>query len=284
MNQNLKASEHSKITGYSMFCWIFAGAIALLSIFPLFWMAMAGFKPEKEVLATPLKFLPTVWTTESFIKLFSDKRNPFWASMGSTAWVSIIACLSSIVVNSCAAYVYSRLEFRFKKLLWRLTIFAMYVPGITILITSFVLVSEMNILNTYTVLIVPGLASAGSIFFFRQFFLNMPVALEEAALIDGASRFRIFISIFVPSSLPPYIFMGVGAFLGYWNSFLWPTLTISDTKMFQIMQIIRSYNTVYASKQGIVMAGSLIAAIPPILLFLIFQRYFLRGVLISGIK
>lgn len=257
----------------------------MVSLFPLFWMMLSSFKSGKEVLkANPLRFFPSVWTTENLHKLFEDSSYPFLQAMKSSTFVAVTASILAITINSMAAYAYARLDFVFKKLLWRTTIFTMYIPGITILITSFVVVNSMGILNTYWVLILPGLASAGSIFFFRQFFLNMPMATEEAALIDGASRFRIFISIFLPNAKSPYVIIGTGAFLGYWNSFLWPAMTITSSRYMQVMQVIRSYNNMYSNNYGVVLAGSVIAALPPIIVFLIFQKHIVKGLMISGIK
>jgi multiple sugar transport system permease protein len=264
-------------------------AIALLttalSLFPLVWMGISAFKTGKEVLkANPLRFFPTVWVTENIQKLFTDTSYPFLQSMASSAFVAVTAAFLAVTINSMAAYAYARLDFKFKRVLWRSTIFTMYIPGITILITSFVVVNFLGMLDSYAVLILPGLASAYSIFFFRQFFLNMPMATEEAALIDGASRFRIFTSIFIPNAKSPYVIMGTGAFLGYWNSFLWPAMTVTSSKFMQVMQVIRSYNNMYSTSYGVVLAGSAIAALPPILVFLIFQRYIVKGIVISGIK
>ena len=268
--------------------WVFT-AVALLvtviSLFPLVWMGISAFKSGKEILkANPLRFFPSVWITDNFQKLFSDTTYPFLQSLASTAFVAVSAALLSISINSMAAYAYARLDFRFKKPLWRLTIFTMYIPGITILVTSFVVVNTLGMLDSYAVLILPGLASAYSIFFFRQFFLNMPMATEEAALIDGASRFRIFISIFIPNAKSPYVIMGTSAVLGCWNSFLWPAMTVTSSKYLQVMQVIRSYNNMYSNSYGVVLAGSIIAALPPILVFLCFQRYIVKGLMISGIK
>ena len=268
--------------------WVFT-AVALLvtviSLFPLVWMGISAFKSGKEILkANPLRFFPSVWITDNFQKLFSDTTYPFLQSLASTAFVAVSAALLSISINSMAAYAYARLDFRFKKPLWRLTIFTMYIPGITILVTSFVVVNTLGMLDSYAVLILPGLASAYSIFFFRQFFLNMPMATEEAALIDGASRFRIFISIFIPNAKSPYVIMGTSAFLGCWNSFLWPAMTVTSSKYLRVMQVIRSYYNMYSNSYGVVLAGSIIAALPPILVFLCFQRYIVKGLMISGIK
>lgn len=264
---------------------IIALIVTAISLFPLFWMIISAFKPGKEVLkANPLRFFPSVWTMENIDKLFADKSYSFLNAMGSTAFVAITAALLSVTINSMAAYAYARLEFKFKKALWRTTIFTMYIPGITILVTSFVVVQRLGMLDSYWVLIVPGLAGAYSIFFFRQFFLNMPMATEEAALIDGASRFRIFWNIFIPNAKSPYVIMGTGAFLGYWNAFLWPAMTVTSPKLMQVMQVIRSFNNMYANNYGVVLAGSAIAALPPIIVFLIFQRHIVRGLMISGIK
>ena len=110
------------------------------------------------------------------------------------------------------------------------------------------------------------------------------MAVEEAALIDGASRFRIFWNIFIPNAKSPYVIMGTGAFLGYWNSFLWPAMTVTSSQYMQVMQVIRWYNNMYANKYGIVLAGSALAALPPIICCLCFQRYIVKGLMISGIK
>lgn len=259
--------------------------VSAISLFPLVWMIISSFKEAKEVLkANPLRFFPTVWVRENYVKLFEETTYPFLQAMQSTALVAVSAALLSVTINSMAGYAYTRLNFRGKTLLWRLSIFTMYIPGITILVTSFVVVNSMGLLDTYWVLILPGLASAYSIFFFRQFFLNMPMATEEAALIDGATRFRIFLSVFIPNAKSPYVIMGTGAFLGYWNSFLWPAMTVTNTQYLQVMQVIRSYNNMYSNAYGVVLAGSALAALPPIIVFLIFQRHIVKGLMISGIK
>ncbi|MFH1512943.1 MAG: carbohydrate ABC transporter permease [Bacillota bacterium] len=259
--------------------------VTAVSLFPLLWMIVSAFKPAKEVLkANPLRIFPSVWDFTNLQKLFEDTSYPFLQAMKSSTFVAVTAALMAVTINSMAAYAYARLEFKFKKILWRITIFTMYIPGITILVTSFVVVNSLGMLDSYAVLILPGLASAYSIFFFRQFFLNMPMATEEAALIDGASRFRIFLSVFIPNAKSPYVIIGTGAFLGYWNSFLWPAMMVTSSKYMQVMQVIRSYNNMYSNNYGVVLAGSAIAALPPILVFLLFQRHIVKGLMISGIK
>ncbi len=276
-------NRHKKTT--EIVFTVLALMVTVISLFPLLWMIVSAFKPAKEVLkANPLRFFPTVWNFDNVQKLFEESSYPFLQAMKSSGFVAVTAAVLAVTINSMAAYAYARLDFTFKKLLWRITIFTMYIPGITILVTSFVVVNSLGMLDSYWVLILPGLASAYSIFFFRQFFLNMPMATEEAALIDGASRFRIFVSVFIPNAKSPYVIIGTGAFLGYWNSFLWPAMTVTSSKYMQVMQAIRSYNNMYANNYGVVLAGSAIAALPPILVFLLFQRHIVKGLMISGIK
>jgi multiple sugar transport system permease protein len=142
----------------------------------------------------------------------------------------------------------------------------------------------MGMLDTLGVLVLPGVASAGHMFFIRQFYLNIPQALEEAALIDGAGRIKIFTSIFIPMSFPVFVIVGIGSYLGYWNSFVWPTMTITNIDLFQIMQYLYTFRSERATEMGMLMAGSALSALPTIILFLIFQKYIISGIKISGLK
>jgi multiple sugar transport system permease protein len=263
---------------------IIALSVALLGLFPLVWMVLASFKNKKEVFATPLKILPTVFTMENFDIIFDDKTISFTRSIFVTLFVSITAVFLALLINMMAGYVFARMNFYLKKFFWVYCIISMYIPGMTILLTSFLVVQKLGMLDTLQVLILPGLVSGYSIFFFRQFFLNLPSSLEEAAMIDGAGRVRIFFKIFVPLSKSPMVVLGAGTFIGYWNSFLWPSMTISQPKYMQVIQIIRSMRSVYSTNFGAVMAGTAIAVIPPIILFFIFQKQIVKGVVLSGLK
>jgi multiple sugar transport system permease protein len=263
---------------------IIALAIAFLAIFPLIWMALASFKTKKEVFAVPLKILPEKFMLENFDAIFGDKSISFVRSLLVTFLVSVIAVALSLLINMMAGYVFARMNFYFKKFLWVYCILSMYIPAMTIQLTSFLVVHKLGMIDTLGVLILPGVASGYNIFFFRQFFLNIPLSLEEAAMIDGAGRGKIFFSIFVPLTKGPMVVLGAGTFIGYWNSFIWPSMTITKPEYMQIMQIIRSMRSVYSTNFGAVMAGTTIAVIPPIILFFIFQKHIVKGVVLSGIK
>lgn len=263
---------------------IIAISVALIGLFPLVWMVLASFKNKKEVFAVPLKILPTVFTLDNFKKIFNDKAISYTNALLVTFFVAVTAVILSLIINMMAGYVFARMNFYLKRFFWAYCIITMYIPGMTILLTSFLVVQKLGMLDSIPVLILPGVVSGYSIFFFRQFFLNLPSSLEEAAMIDGAGRIRIFFSIFIPLSKSPMVVLGAGTFIGYWNSFLWPSMTISTPKYMQVMQIIRSMRSVYATDFGSIMAGTTIAVIPPIILFFIFQKKIVQGLVLSGIK
>ncbi|MDQ0059482.1 carbohydrate ABC transporter permease [Paenibacillus harenae] len=256
--------------------------IAVAALFPLAWMMIAGFKAKTEVLTTPFRFFPEKWLFSNYASILSDPM--FLKSMGVTFSGAVVFAALSLIINSMAAYVFARLEFRFKRMLWVFVICTMFIPGMAILLTSFIVVTEMGMLDTMAVLVLPGVASAGHMFFIRQFYLNIPMALEEAALIDGANRWKIFASIFFPMSYPVFVIVGIGSYLGFWNSFVWPTMTITNPDLFQIMQFLNTFRSERATEMGLLMAGSTLAAIPTVILFLIFQKYIIKGIKISGLK
>lgn len=269
---------------FKIFSYIFCFLVIILCVFPLVWMVVSSFKLDREVWAYPFKFFPNRWIKNNYVTLFTTKRVDFVASLGSTGFVALTHVALTLIIETMAAYAYARLDFRFKKLFWRVTLFTMFIPGIAILLTSFVVVKQLGMLDSLWVLIIPSLAGAGGIFFYRQFFLNIPMSMEEAALVDGASRLRIYWSVFLPNAKSPMVLLGTGCFIGCWNSFIWPSLTISTVSKYQVMQVIRSFRNQYMESYGVVMAASVLGAIPPLIVFLIFQKYIIKGMLISGIK
>ena len=205
---------------------LIAGAVFIVAaLFPLAWMVIAGFKSKTEVIQTPFQFFPEVWLWENYVQILADPT--FTLTMGWTFLGAILFTLLSLTVNSLAAYAFARLDFRFKRTLWVAVITTMFIPGMTILLTSFIVVTRLSMLDTLAVLVIPGAASAATVFFIRQFYLNIPASLEEAAMLDGCGRVQIFFRIFLPLSKPPFVVMGITAFLAYWNSYVWPIMTIT---------------------------------------------------------
>ncbi|GAA1808322.1 carbohydrate ABC transporter permease [Agromyces neolithicus] len=269
--------------------WFFAvgkgllGALYIvLALFPLAWMLIAGFKTKTEVLKTPFQFFPEVWKWENYVQILGDPT--FVWTMTWTFLGAVLFTVLSLTVNSLAAYAFARLDFRFKRTLWVILITTLFIPGMTILLTSFIVVTNLQMLDTLSVLVIPGAASAAMVFFIRQFYLSIPSSLEEAAMLDGCNRFTIFVRLFLPLSKPPFVVMGITAFLAYWNSYVWPIMTITSPEQFVVQQYLATFRSERSTELGLLMAGSVLAAAPVIILFLIFQRQIIGNIKLAGMK
>lgn len=256
--------------------------VFLTTLFPLVWMLISSFKTNADIVGMPMRFFPSQWVMDNYQTLVATDE--FLHSMAMTFLGGALFTLLTLFVNAMAGYSFARIEYPGKGVLWGIVLSTMFIPGISTLITAFIVVTQLGMLNTLWVLLIPGAASAGHIFFIRQFYLNYPLSLEEAAMIDGCTRFKNFLYIFLPSSGAVFVIVGIGAFLGYWNSYLWPVLTISDKWYYTVMQVMQFFKAEKAAKDGLVMAGSVFTSLPPILLFLIFQRYIIQGIKIAGMK
>lgn len=256
--------------------------IVFLALFPLLWMFISGFKTRTEVVKTPFQFFPEVWRWANYQALLGDPA--FLRTMLITGGGAAVFTIGTLFINSLAAYAFARLEFRGKKIVWPIVLGTMFIPGMTILLTSFIVVTKLEMLDTIWVLLLPGLAGAGHIFFMRQFYLNIPSSLEEAAVVDGCGPWGVYVRVFLPLSKAPFVVVGMGAFMGYWNSFVWPVLTITSPEMFQVQQYLAAFRGERASELGLLMAGSALAATPILVIFLIFQKQIIANVKMSGLK
>ena len=267
---------------YSLIALVVVAAI----LFPILWMIPSAWKDRFDLWHVPPNWLPTTITFDNFAKIFEVTRQyNFGKSLLMTTLVASLATVGSLFVNTLAAYAFARIDFPFKKLLWVLYLFPMFVPGITILLTSLKVVNDLKMMDTIFVLFVPSLASAYQAFFFRQFFLSIPTAYEEAAEIDGCNKLSIFFRIFLPMSVTPLIIQGVGVFVGHWNSFLWPTLAVTGNEdLQQVMQVVKLFSSKYPNDYGITIAASLIAMLPPLIIFGVAQKHIVQGVTLSGVK
>lgn len=262
--------------------YVLAVGFVFASVFPLAWMVIAGFKAKTEVVATPFQFFPEMWQWDNYERMLADEA--FLRSLAVTFAGALMFAALSLVVNAMGAYVFARLDFAFKRVLWVVVVGTMFVPGIAIMLTSFIVVTQLGMLDSMAVLVIPGAASGLQVFFLRQYYLGIPVALEEAAQLDGAGPWRIFRHIFVPLSRGAFVVVGATSFLAFWNAYVWPVLTITDPDLFQVQQYLATFRSERTSELALLMAGSTLTALPVIALFLIFQRQIIAGIRITGLK
>ncbi len=259
--------------------WLLIAIIIIsISLFPIFWMFLSSLKTKRE--AASGVFFPANPSFEAF-KLLDYT---FFNSLIMTFVGALISVSLCVVINLLAAYAFARLDFHGKKYIWAIILIPMFVPGMTILVPLYLLCSELRILDTLFVLIIPGVAQATHIFFMRQFFLTVPKSLEDAAKIDGANEFQLFLHIFVPLSSGPSFIVALGAFMGYWNAYLWPVLVVERESLKQIMQVVQSYRPSHDPNWPLIMAASLIATSIPLIIYFAFNKRIVDSLKISGIK
>lgn len=280
-------SAHTKRIISKILFYLICIVVCSIILFPFIWLIPGTLKSRTEIFNIPNTFFPKDPTLDNFKTVLNLDFNGFnfGRSILYTLFTASTAVVLNLSVNMTAAYAFARLNFRFKKVFWVICISTMFVPGITILFTSINLMEKLNLIDTLWVIILPGIANGYMIFFFRQFFLFMPMSLEEAAILDGCSRFKVYIYVFVPMSTAPMVIQGMSCFMANWNSFIWPSLTIVDNSgIAQVMQVIRTLNAYYSGNYGIVLAAVFLAALVPIGLFAIFQKQIVGGIAISGMK
>lgn len=263
------------------------GIVSVLVIVPLMWAFAASFTPNEQVFQYVFPFswralFPVNFTVEAYQNLFFEQE--FARPIVNTLILGLSTVVLSGVASALAGFAFARFEFPGKTTLFALVLLTFMIPGEVTTIPLYIMVSRLGLVNTWTALIVPGLANSMIIFLFRQFFLEIPQDLIDAARVDGASWLRVLASIVLPMSKPVLITASLLLFLGQWNSFFWPLLVAPDPAL-RVIQVAVSY--AYEEHQTLwnqLLAGSVIAAIVPILLVLPFQRYYVSGLVGSGVK
>lgn len=267
---------------------IYMTALSLFTLFwmlPIIWTLVTSFRPEINIQANVATLIPNPFTTEHWAYVLNSSKVPRW--LFNSSFVAITHTLLQLVVCSFAAFAFARIEFKGRRIIYPLALAGLMVPGQATFIPVYLMFSELELLNTYAALILPGIASPFAIFLLVQFFKDIPIELEEAATIDGASRLIVFRKIILPLSLPVLTTLAIFTFLGNWNSYLWPlvTATIDEVRTITIGLKLISSQWGYQDSYGRVMAAAWIGAMPIVLFFFVFQRSILSGISISsGIK
>ena len=263
---------------------IFLGLLALLFLTPLLWMVSTSLKSTSEVSRAELNALPQNPTTEGYSTILGAPQTPVGTWFLNSMIAATAQTLLVLVVATMAAYALARLSFPGKRILTALVLATLFVPPISLLIPNYVIVSKFGWLDSLAAVIVPGAAGAFGVFFMRQFFLSLPVELEEAAMLDGASRWKIFLTVIVPLSRPAMATLALLTFLANWNDFLWPLYVLFSPERLTIQPGLSTLQSAYTTDYATILAGGAIASIPVLLLFLISQRFVIEGIARGGLK
>lgn len=255
---------------------------AAVMIFPFLWMISTSLKSMGEVFIFPPKMFGENIHWENYLRV-SD-RFPFGLFFWNSMKITVIVVIGQLITSSMAGYVFARLKFRYRDLLFGLYLATMMVPGQVTMIPNFILMRHYGFVDTHAALILPGLVSAFGTFLMRQFFLTIPTALEDAAKIDGCTPFGIYWRIFIPLSKPALATLGVFIFMGTWNDFLGPLVFINSLEKMTLPLGLASMQGMYSTDWPVLMAGTVLSLLPVIIIFLLAQDFFIRGVTLSGLK
>ena len=270
-----------------MLLYVVLVCIAVIAIFPFFYILMASFRTNMEIFEYALPFtwktlIPQEWTFNNYIAIFEEFH--YGVALKNTLMVVVILVPLVLTISALGGFVFAFFDFKGKNVLFSLCLISFMIPTDAIALPLYDLVSDMGMVNTYWGMIFPSAASGLAMFLFTQFFKEIPKSLLEAARIDGANWLQIFGRIVLPLSVPVTITAGLMVFVNEWNNFFWPLLAARKEEI-RTLQVALSYfsdeNEVFFSY---IFAGAAISAIVPVLLFLPLQKYFGQGISSSGVK
>jgi len=256
---------------------------ALITLYPFLWAFFGSFKEHAEIVGGGLHIIPRNPTLGNFIHIMTRNPNfPRWVM--NSLYIATVGALLNIVFNSMAGYALARLSFPGRKSLFTVVLAVIMVPGQILLIPNFLIMRDLGILNTHWSLILPSAVNFTFIFMMRQFFINFPKDIEEAAQIDGLGRFQMFFRIVFPMARAAIATQGIFIFLAQWNEFLRPLLYISSPELFTLTLGLETFQDRYATQWGLIMAGSVISLIPILILYILLNKYFMQGFRVGGDK
>ena len=256
--------------------------LAVVWLVPFAWAAVTALKSETEAASTPISWIPASgFTFDAFAKVLQSGNIPTWTlnSLFTSAAITAI----TLVISASVAYAISRIDFRGKRMLMGVIVASIIIPPPVLIIPLFQQMQSLNLIDTYWALILPQVIHSPMVFVLKKFFDQVPRELEEAALMDGAGRLRIFMTIVLPLSRPILAAVAIFVFIGAWNNFLWPFIATNESSLLTLPVGLQTIKSAYGIQYAQNMASALLAALPLILVFLFFQRQIIRGVATTGL-
>lgn len=261
---------------------VFLMLISVTMILPFIWMVLSSFKTDGEMMAIPMKWMPSIWRVDNYVTTFS--MAPWGRYLLNTLVITGSSVLLQLLVASMAAYAFSRLQFRLRNTLFVIYLSTMMLPYQVTMVPSFIIIKNLGWIDSHLSLIIPNAFSVFGVFMLRQFFLSIPTELEEAARIDGCGHLRLYWEIIMKNSKPALATLTLFIFMGVWNEFLRPMLYLNKTELWTMSLGLSKFRGNYVSMWSNLMCGAVVTVIPVIIVFMFTQRYFIEGIVASGIK
>ena len=263
---------------YQVFCLL----LGLVVISPIIYCVLVSIMEPSEILTKDLHIMPNYIYLVNYIKAVT--KTDIFRFMFNSFVVAFVSSVVRLITASCAAYSFAFYEYPGKKLLFYLTIGTMIIPADVLVVQNYFTVAGMNLINTYTGMMVTFFVSAMNVFVIRQYFMSYSKSLKEAALMDGCGNFLFFIKILLPTTTPALATVFISSFVGTWNTYLWPLIVTNVNEMRTAQVAITMLNTEASSDYGVVMAAATIILVPSILVFILFQRKIVGGLMSGSVK
>src|SRR5215218_5644667 len=258
--------------------------LALIFISPLLFMLVTSFKTRIEAAGIPPTWIPHPFTTQAYSSILGASSTPVLGWFVNSMIAAAANAALVVVTAAMAAYPLARWEFRGKKIVFGAIVATLFVPPVILIIPNYLIVGQLQWLDSLTAIIVPTAASAFGVFFLRQFFIGLPLELEVAARLDGANRWQIFWKVVLPLSRPALVTLGMLAFLTNYNDFLWPVYVLFSPENQTLPSGLSTLQSANSVRYDLLTAGAVIASVPVLLIYVVAQRYIIEGVSRSGLK
>jgi multiple sugar transport system permease protein len=256
--------------------------IAIIFLFPLTFGLFASLKAESASFRDAIDWFKPPYTLANYFQILRSSRVPMWTF--NSFLIAIIGTATGLLVSSLAAYPLAKMEFRGKRGIFFYFIMGLMVPGEATIVPLFITVNGLYMIDTYAGMIIPGIAGSMGLIITVSFFRAIPKELIEVAQIDGAKHITIFSRIVIPLSQTVLVTTCILSFIGNWNSYLWPLLCAMSDRMFTLPVGLPTFENTYAADRVITITGNMVASIPAIIVFLIFEQQITRGIALTGIK
>jgi arabinosaccharide transport system permease protein len=259
--------------------------ISFIALFPILNLLISSFRPSSEIMRNgiSLTFDPSKLSLNNYTFIITEGAN-YWTWYINSLSISAITIILSLLFSSMVGYALALYDFKGRNLIFGFVLFILMVPFEILMLPLFQLMISMNLINTYTAVILPAVVAPVAVFFFRQYAIGLPKELMDAARIDGATEYGIFFKIMLPLMAPSMAAMAILQGLGSWNNFLWPLIVLRSNDMFTLPIGLATLLTPYGNNYDILIAGSVMTIVPIIILFILFQRYFVAGLTVGGVK
>ena len=278
MKNNLSSSR--KVSTALVYAALIAGSITM--IFPFAWMLLTSFKTQAESMAIPPQIFPAQWNFDNFTKALESL--PFWNLYLNTFLLIFFRVICAVVFSSMAGYAFAKLEFPCKNLLFGLVLMQMMLPSQIFIIPQYQMLAKMGMTNTIFALVFPGLVSAFGTFFLRQAYMGLPNELAEAAYLDGCTKWQTFTKVLLPLTKSSIAALAIFTAVFAYADLMWPLICNTDLNMMTLSAGLSTLNGQYTTNFPVLMAGSLLAMVPMVLLYLMFQKQFIEGIAMTGGK